>query len=105
MVVPPAQRTSGAAASPKSSTPSVTPFASTVVITPALRDDAAGGVVRADRRIHRGLQGSVVGGAETTAKQRTPASFVAPNARDRRSFSVIDNRRGENSSPCRMGFR
>jgi len=37
-------------------------------------------------------------------KQRTPTSFVAPNARDRRSFSVIDNRRGENSSPCRMGF-
>ena len=33
MVVPPAHRTSGAAASPKCSTPSVTPFASTVVMT------------------------------------------------------------------------
>jgi hypothetical protein len=34
MVVPPASRTSGAAASPKCSTPSVTPFAWTVVIMP-----------------------------------------------------------------------
>ena len=34
MVVPPASRTSGAAASPKCSAPSVTPSASTVVITP-----------------------------------------------------------------------
>ena len=33
MVVPPASRTSGAAASPKCSTPSVTPFASTVVMS------------------------------------------------------------------------
>src|ERR671916_687432 len=35
MVVPPASRTSGAAASPKCSTPSVTPLASTVVMRPA----------------------------------------------------------------------
>src|ERR671911_352788 len=35
MVVPPASRTSGAAASPKRSTPSVTPLASTVVMRPA----------------------------------------------------------------------
>ena len=35
MVVPPASRTSGAAASPKCSTPSATPFASTVVMRPA----------------------------------------------------------------------
>ena len=35
MVVPPASRNSGAAASPKCSTPSVTPLASTVVMTPA----------------------------------------------------------------------
>jgi hypothetical protein len=34
MVVPPASRTSGAAASPKCSTSSVTPFAWTVAITP-----------------------------------------------------------------------
>src|SRR6185437_12452302 len=34
MVVLPAHRTSGAAGSPKSSTPSVTPFAFTVLITP-----------------------------------------------------------------------
>src|SRR2546421_11356085 len=39
MVVPPAQRTSGAAGSPKSSTPSVTPFTFTVLITPTLRGD------------------------------------------------------------------
>jgi hypothetical protein len=35
MVVPPASRTSGAAASPKCSAPSVTPLASTVVMRPA----------------------------------------------------------------------
>src|SRR5215212_5792712 len=35
MVVPPASRTSGVAASPKCSTPSVTPLASTVVMRPA----------------------------------------------------------------------
>src|SRR5918993_872855 len=35
MVVPPASTTSGAAASPKCSTPSVTPLASTVVMRPA----------------------------------------------------------------------
>src|SRR5215218_6516579 len=35
MVVPPASRTSGAAASPKCSTPSATPLASTVVMGPA----------------------------------------------------------------------
>ena len=35
IVVPPASRTSGAAASPKRSTPSVTPLASTVVMRPA----------------------------------------------------------------------
>jgi hypothetical protein len=42
MVVPPAHRTSGTAASPNCSIPSVTPFASTVVITPRRRDAAAG---------------------------------------------------------------
>src|SRR5215212_5537557 len=35
MVVPPASRTSGAFTSPKCSTPSVTPLASTVVMRPA----------------------------------------------------------------------
>jgi hypothetical protein len=40
----------------------------------------------------------------TTAKQRIPASFVAPSSHDRPAFSGMDNRRDENSSPCRMGI-
>jgi hypothetical protein len=32
----------------------------------------------------------------TTAKQRIPASFVAPNGHDRRAFTGMDFRRDEN---------
>ena len=55
--------------------------------------------------MHRGLQGSIVGRVAWDDGQAAhPGGFEAPNLRHRRSFSVMDNRRDENSSPCRMGI-
>jgi hypothetical protein len=71
MVVAPLRRTSGAAASPKCSTPSVTPFASTVAIThhPRTSPGAAGeSVIRPPSRARR----SSAGAGRRRARSRAP---------------------------------
>src|SRR5215217_6663948 len=81
IVVAPASRTSGAAASPKCSTPSVTPLASTVVMKPAPTQSRRGRAQRLDRLMHHQPPGQRRGPVARRALQTRNGSPLLVRAR------------------------